>query len=249
MMRIPYHLTVLLISLIYSYDASAQVDFTNNEAQFNDEHPGLVTQDFSVSDFSPGETECCEVPVDENSDDLCFSPGQILPGIQFQNGPVPADFGICLAGPDSLGNNNPIDVLIAESFSLDFETVFPGDNVRAVGLRAGCLFDFGGPCSTVIEVRVFGPGNADLGATDLGVTDQFDSFIGIESTVSIKRIRLSNLGDPSLKGVGEVRFEGAGRGRENIPTLSELGMIAAAAGLGMIGVLYAVRKRRVQAGS
>jgi hypothetical protein len=33
----------------------------------------------------------------------------------------------------------------------------------------------------------------------------------------------------------------------NVPTLSEWGMIAAAAGLGLIGVFFAVRRRREQA--
>jgi len=35
---------------------------------------------------------------------------------------------------------------------------------------------------------------------------------------------------------------------DKIPTLSEWGMIAAAAGLGLAGVFFAVRKRRMQAG-
>lgn len=34
---------------------------------------------------------------------------------------------------------------------------------------------------------------------------------------------------------------------DNVPTLSEWGMIAAAAGLGLVGVFFAVRRKRVQA--
>ena len=44
-------------------------------------------------------------------------------------------------------------------------------------------------------------------------------------------------------GVLNVWFGNAGL---NIPTLSEWGMIAAAAGLMMIGVFFAVRRKRMQ---
>ena len=240
-----YVLGALLFSIVFSYGAAAQTQLTNNEAQFFADNPGLVIQNFSAGKVSTGVFESCEVPIDENSDDACFNPGAILPGIQFQNGPIPFDFGLVLAGPNVLGNTNPVNVLIPETYLSDFEIVFPEGNVRAAAIHAGCLLDDDGPCTSVYEVRVLGVGDVTLAATDIPATDQFDSFVGVTSTEVITKIVLTNISDLSFKGVRDVIFP-IPVGANSIPTLSEWGMIAAAAGFALIGIFYAVRRRKAQ---
>jgi len=237
---------VLLFSIVFSYGAAAQTQLTNNEAQFFAENPGLAIQNFSAGKVSTGVFESCEVPIDENSNDNCFDPGTIFPGIQFQNGPIPINFGLVLAGPNVLGNTNPVNVLIPETYLSDFEIVFPEGNVRAAAIHAGCLLDDAGPCTSVYEVRVLGVGDVTLAATDISATDQFDSFIGVTSSEVITKIVLTNISDLSFKGVRDVIFPIPG-GASSIPTLSEWGMIATAAGFALIGIFYAVRRRKAQA--
>lgn len=246
MKGISFFLGVLLVTISYSYDAGAQAVFTEDEAQFFADNPGLSTQNFSSGKVTPGNIVTCEVPVDSFSSDDCFDPGDIMPGIQFQNGPVPGDFGIVLAGPNSLNNTNPVNVLIPDTYADNFEIVFPF-GVNAAGMHLGCMFDNTGPCGDVYEVRVLGIGGVTLIATDVLTSDQFDKFIGVTSTEPITKIALINITEPSLKGLRDVSFLVPTPLITNIPTLSEWGMIAAAVGFVLVGAFYVVRRRRATA--
>lgn len=236
---------VLLFAVLSSFNAAGQTELTTDEAQFLANNPGLQIQNFSSAIVSPGNAISCFSPVDSTNSD-CFNPGDILPGILFQNGPVPVDFGLSVAGPNAAGNTNPVNVLITTQYSGEFEIVFPLGNVRAAGIHAGCMFDFTGPCSIVYEVRVLGVGDTVLVATDLLVSDQFNTFIGVTSSEVITKIVLINLSGESFKGVSDVLFPVAAQA-ENIPTLSEWGMIAAAAGFALVGMFYAMKKRGASA--
>ena len=81
---------------------------------------------------------------------------------------------------------------------------------------------------------------------------------------TIQEIRCVNFaGESFLKGVDSVTFTCDDPGEfafaacaffnrvsaDKIPTLSEWGLIAAAAGLGVVGVFFAMRRRRLQAGA
>jgi hypothetical protein len=94
---------------------------------------------------------------------------------------------------------------------------------------------------------VFGQGDALIGSTNVAVTDFFDTFLGIQSDVPITRINLSN-GNQLLffEGIDRISF-GFSDFTANIPTLSEWGMIAAAAGFALVGMFYALRRRRASA--
>ncbi len=116
--------------------------------------------------------------------------------------------------------------------------------MNAVGMDLGCLLEGPGACSDIVFVQVFGEGDELIGSRSVAVTDLFDSFLGIQSVVPITRINLSN-GDQLIffEGIDRIAF-GFTDFTANIPTLSEWGMIAAAAGLGLIGVFFAVRRGR-----
>ena len=88
-----------------------------------------------------------------------------------------------------------------------------------------------------------------MGSLIIPVSSAFDSFIGISTFEPITEITIEDI-DPNagiLQGVLNVRFGTRDFGA-SVPTLSEWGMIAAAAGLGLIGVFFAVKRRRMQAG-
>ena len=221
--------------------ASAQVSFTDDEAAFLAANPNLLFQDFEATKVGPGDVEPCNVPVDSNSNDNCFSPGDILPGITFLNGPFLAPPDLIVGGQGFVDPGLPPGpVLLTNEFADDFEIVLdPG--VSRVGLRLGCAQKE--LCDADVEVLIFNTNNFFIDQTTVHVTDSFDTFLGISSNQLISNISIRNSdpNSPSLKGVLSVWF---GNPDRNIPTLSEWGMIAAAAGLMMVGVFFAVRRRR-----
>jgi hypothetical protein len=236
-------LLVLLAVLIYSaLPASAQVTFTNNEAQFVANNPGLPEQDFEDGNVGPGVVAACDPVIDENTDDDCFSPGDILPGIEFLSQPPGED--MALVGSNF--NDNPFNVLLPNSHEIAYDIAFPNNNVNAVGVDLGCLVEGqGGMCSANVMVQVFGAGDVLLGSTTEAVTSMFDTFLGIRSTELITRINIETEEGAVFGGIDRIRF---GIGQEpavaSIPTLSEWGMVAAAAGLMLAGVFFVMRRKK-----
>lgn len=217
-----------------------QVVFTGSEAAFDATSPGLAVQDFGSGNAGPGSVVSCSEVINENTADACFSPGDILPGIEF----FAAD-DLAIVGPNF--NNNPFIILIPVSSADSMDITFPNNTVNAVGMDLGCILEGPGTCSDNVLVRVFGEGDALIGTTSVAVTDFFDSFLGIQSAVPITRINLSN-GDQLLffEGIDRISF-GFSNFTANIPTLSEWGMMVAAAGFALVGIFYVMRKRRASA--
>lgn len=221
----------------------AAVVFTSNHTQFLQDNPRLRLQTFDSGNVEPGQLQGCSTPVDSNSDDACFRPGDILPGIAFSTDP---DFGgTLLDGPFALGNLNPRKVLAPDGSKQKSVITFPGNDVRAVGLELGCLFDFSGPCvGQTMLVQVYGAGNSLLGETIVPVDSLFEAFVGITSDDQIERITFIDADletQPSFNGVERVYFPN--EGLFNIPTLSQYGVAAFALTLG-IAAIYAIRRRR-----
>ncbi|MEW6144525.1 MAG: IPTL-CTERM sorting domain-containing protein [Thermodesulfobacteriota bacterium] len=238
---------ILLTMFIFSVTpALAQVNFTFDEAEFLAQNPNLQFQNFLGTFVAPGDLLVCDDVVDSSTNDDCFTPGQILPGLVFQAKPQglgPAE--IILVGSDFFGNANPTNALIANQFGSGLDILFLTPDTNAVGITAGCLLEFE-PCTPRnMSVSVFGE-NGLIGTTNLLVSDAFDSFLGITSTEPIVEILLDNeipMSGDFQNGLLDLRF-GTRVLEINIPTLSEWGMIAAAGGLGLAGVWFAVRKRK-----
>ena len=221
--------------------ASAQVTFTDNRAEFLAANPDLLFQDFLGTPVGPGEFLDCDPPVNSRSNDECFRPGQIFTGIEFTNSPAPGPGDLFIAGANVVGNNNPSNVLADDGFDDSFDIVFTVPQVKTVGLTIGCLSE-GVPCSEGVRVMVSGAGGL-LGETVVPASSAFDSFLGIASPDEITKISLrhENPDTDSVQGVLNVWFKIE---TLNVPALSALGMAAAAAGLGLTGVFFALKKRR-----
>jgi len=224
--------------------AMAQVIFTDDRDQFLAENPGLEHQDFLNGNVpSPGVFNECSPPENARSNDACFSMGDILPFIEFNQDPFSFN-GILLMGANVFGfAGNPPAVLTNNTYLASFEILFlPG--VKTVGMDIGCARS-DSLCTESVEVLVFGL-NGLLGSTVITVTNNFDTFLGITSSERIIEIAITDTDTitPDVRGVLNVWFEPE---TNAIPTLSEWGMIAAAAGMGLVGVFFAVRRRAVKA--
>ncbi|MGH7850628.1 MAG: IPTL-CTERM sorting domain-containing protein [Thermodesulfobacteriota bacterium] len=181
--------------------------------------------------------------MDSNSNDSCFSPGDILPGIAFSTDPDLG--GTHLVGPFLFSNLNPNNVLSPDGAVQKSVITFPGNSVNTVGLELGCLFDQGGlPCTgQTMIVQVFGAGDALLGETIVPVDSTFDTFVGITSDALIERITFIDadlVTQLSFNAVERVYFPNDSF--HNVPALSQYGIAALALMFG-ISALYVIRRR------
>ncbi|MGH7851640.1 MAG: hypothetical protein ACREOP_15210 [Thermodesulfobacteriota bacterium] len=238
----PY-LIVLTVFLFTAASALAQVDFSTDETQFLAGNPNLQFQDF-VGTVNPP-PQLCDNPATSNSNDGCFSPGQILPGIEFLVDPGLSPNALVLFEGDFFGNNNPPNVLASNVGGVgdDFDLIFTEPNINAVGINAGCLSE-SSTCiiGDTVRVSVFGESGL-LGTIEIPVNSAFDSFLGINTVEPITEISILDGDVDTMQGILNVWF--GTRAAPQIPTLSDWGMIAAAAGLMMVGVFYAVKRRRL----
>jgi hypothetical protein len=240
------YLIVITVLLFYAAPALAQVDFSTDETQFLAGNPNLQFQDF-VGTNEPL-SQLCDNPATSNSNDGCFSPGQILPGIEFLVDPGLSPNALVLFEGDFFGNNNPPNVLASNVGGVgdDFDIIFTAPNIRAVGINAGCLSE-SSTCiiGDTVRVSVFG-GSGLLGTIEIPVNSAFDSFLGINTVEPITEISILDGDVDTIQGILNVWF--GTRAAPQIPTLSEWGMIAAVAGLMMVGVFFAVKRRRAATG-
>ena len=228
------YLIVITVLLFSAAPAVAQVNFTTDEAAFLAQNPNLAIQDFENGNVAPNSVIECSSVLNENTGDACFSPGDILPGIEFAQVPLSGN-KLFIAGPDV--EDNPFVVLFTNFFTDSMDITFPGNNVNAAGLILGCLSE-GVLCSDTFVIRVFGAGDELIGSTTSAVTGRFDTFVGIQSSDLITRINIAG----GFEGLGRISF-GLTAPR-NVPALSEWGMIAAVAWLMLAGVFFAVRRRK-----
>ena len=226
----------LALIFIMPKTARAQYEFTNDEAQFTTEYPGLAVQDFRGLGVIPGSDSNCTTPVNEFSDDACFSPGDVLPGIEFSAFP---QGDIALLG--AFVANNPFPALATDEFLDTLVIGFLNGDVKQVGIDLCCFAKGGAPCSETLNVNVFNEDDVQIGSTTVVATDECNSFLGISSDKFILRVELSGP-DDIFPGVDKVLF--GNRVGENVPTLSEWGMLSAAAGLGLIGLFFVARRTR-----
>lgn len=224
---------------------STAAEFTDSFDEFVAENPGLSQQRFNSQVIPALQFINCDSPVNSQSNDQCFSPGFINTGIAFLVNESPGSALFALVGPDFSNGGNPPNVLVSSIDVSSFDIVFPASKARAVGFEAGCLSD-GTPCSSELTVRVFGDGPNVIGETTIQLSAQFDTFLGIEYTEPIRRVSIITASQNVYQGVESVLFE-LGPDVNPIPTLSEWGMMAAAAGIALIGVFYALRRRKASA--
>lgn len=234
---IPVFLFLFLFGTVQS-----QAEYSTDKAAFSAEYPGLTPQMFADSNAGPGESIFCDAPIDSTTNNPCVTPGVIDPAIFFTINGSAMD-AMNINGPFVDGFANPNTALVTaaslDTFIIRFTEEIP---VNVVGLDIGCFdkseLSFG--CSDTVEVEVFGFGGNVIGGFELDVTDQFDSFLGISNGDPIRQIRITPM-DPegAVAGVDAVYF---GFFRD-VPTMSEWGMIATVAALGLVSFMVLRRRK------
>lgn len=239
-------LYLIVIALIFfSFTpAFGQVTFTTDKAQFLADNPNLLFQDFESTKVPDGGGDTCNVPVDSESDDDCFSPGDILPQLTFYNLPTQPMGGLKVLGTNAAGPGTPPGPILIENTGTDTFDVVVDPGVTRIGLTVGCYTQ--GKCDTTADIVVLDTQEQLIGQTTVNVDSAFSNFLGISSSVPICCVLIQHRAgqDPDHgNGILNVWFGDS----RNIPALSEWGMIAAIVGLGFVGVFFAARRRRAQA--
>jgi len=170
--------------------------FTNRPA-FDTAYPGLPIEDFEEATIGAGNVDSIPAPLDEFSNNAYFNPGDILPGIQFQDTPLTPPDGLAILGAGFMGN--PSINIVANYFVNSFEIVFT-DNVNAVGMD---LVSYVG--SGTVNIEVFGPGSVSLGTTTATASNAGDFWGVFSDSDYIASIVISDTGS-GAEGADNVAF-------------------------------------------
>ena len=168
--------------------------FYDNHDAFFQQFPGLPLEDFEEGKVADAGILVCPGPVDASNNNLCFSSGDILPGVEFHS-----DHSIFLIGPGFSGNlsKNIVVSFGGDAFIIDFT----GENVTATGM------DLVSYSADICQVDVFGQPDVSgtrplLGSKTAAPCTEQGTFLGVCSPKEIiTRIRIQA---PILN----LRFEG-----------------------------------------
>lgn len=235
-------IALIPLFLLVLTTAYAFAEYTTDKEKFLTEYPDLNVQDFSAAIVDPGMVVSCSSFINSETNDTCFSPGDILPDISFsaifQNMPGGA---LDAGGIFAFGNNNPKKTLTTNDGGDTFRINFSERSTNVVGLQIGCFTQ--ASCSQTVTVQSFGDQGTMIGSFDLDVSDSFDSFLGVSIPKGISAITITGMNANFVLGVDTVYF-GLQINR-NVPTISQWGVIATVAGLALIG--FVVLRRRQKA--
>lgn len=175
--------------------------YYNDRTTFNAAFPGLPVEDFEAGLWADGNTLGCPAPFNTFTNNNCFAPGGILPGISFQDNPLNAAGGgsangLAGVGPGAFGaiSKNIVANTAADSFEILFSPP-----VRAVGLDLIHYFTHG----AVVNITLYDASNALIGATE-AIANNSGIFWGVYSVTPIGRINIVSAG--GFEGVDNVAF-------------------------------------------
>lgn len=147
--------------------------FWTDRALFDAAFPGLPTEDWSGTSVGAGLIASCTPPLNSTTNDACFTPGSVLPGIELNVNVTTGGGDYVVIGAGALSNTN---VLVGPNSFVDDLVLNFNPAVRAVGL------DVVNPLAPgfTYDVEIFGTGGS-LGTTT--VTDGTEgNFWGVDST-------------------------------------------------------------------
>src|SRR5437867_8535581 len=181
--------------------------FYDNHDAFFQQFPGLPLEDFEKGKVLDGDILVCPGPVDASNNNHCFSPGDILPGVEFNSA-----HSIDLIGRGLLGNpsKNIVVSFGGDAFIIDFT----GGNVTATGM------DLIAYSRDRCHIDVFGASGLQ-DTTSAPCTEQ-GAFWGVSSDSIITRIRIQV---PNLRfeGVDNIAFGPGGAAPVNRPPVANAG--------------------------
>jgi hypothetical protein len=170
---------------------------------FDAANPNLPIEDFENGIPGPGSVVGCPAPFNETTDNDCFAPGSILPGISFQDDPLNDAGGGSVNGMVFLGSGfagNPTDVIIANTFVDSFDIFFT-EVANAAGMDLVSYFN-GDP----ITITVYAADGTTVLDTMTAPSSNAGIFWGVSANEPIGRIKLDSTTGQEAEGVDNIAF-------------------------------------------
>jgi PKD repeat protein len=166
----------------------------DDRATFLAQFPDLPLEDFEEGRVADRDAVGCPGPLDATSDNDCFDPAEIQPGVQFNSD----GGGIALVGPGFLGA--PSKNIVADVLTDAFIIEFTGGNVTAAGMDLVAYF-----ANDVCQIDVFG--QTGLITSTTAPCTNAGAFWGVSATEAITRIRIF-APTGQAEGVDNIAFGG-----------------------------------------
>lgn len=201
--------------------------------------PGLPCEDFEEGLGIPGVVGA-PAPLNASTSNPYFSPGEILPGIEFRDNPLNG-------GKDGLGlayvaagfAGNPSITVVANTFVDMYEIVF-SPPVTSAGMDLQSFFT-----GASLEIRMYDASDIQFGLAN-GTSSPAGTFWGFVSTTPVGRLTFLHpaVSGDGAEGVDNICF-GDGAPAPSllaIPTLSGVGLASLAA-LTLLAAVLLLRRR------
>ncbi len=182
--------TLLVLCAAYPADAAPTLtaggllQFTN-QTEFQQAFPGLPKEDFEESPVGSGSLLLCTAPINSLTDNNCFSPGDILPGLAIDTVSPPAvpSEALSVAGNGYFGVVS--DTVGSGSVTTGLEISFSGSDIHAVGMNLSDSINING------TIKIYGPSDALLDTIIRPLTTT-PAFFGLYSSQPITRITIES---------------------------------------------------------
>ena len=182
--------------------SALELTFSTSRADFDAQFPGLPVEGFEAGIVPDADVVGCPGPLDATSNNDCFLPGGILPGIRFNSdhtsGRDETGQDVALLGNGFGGvahSKQLVATFAVDGFVIDFTA-----GVGAAGMDLVSYADDN------CQVDVFGLNDVLLGSTTAPCT-KAGTFWGVSSTTAIARIRIYSP-THQFEGVDNIAFGG-----------------------------------------
>ncbi len=187
--------------------------FYSDRVAFDAYFPGLPVEGFEQGNVDPGGVLGCPAPLDETSNNACFTPGQILPGVRFDITPGPhPDDGLVLVGAGF--NSNPSIILLANFFVDTFDIYFTRPDVFVAGMDLHSHY-----AADNVAITVYGLDGVTVIGSTTALATPTGSFWGVAAGQPIGRINIDSPTDQA-EGVDNLAFGNSCPGMADLPWVS-----------------------------
>ena len=218
--------SVAVLATLCATSASVQAQTTyTNRAAFDIANPGLALENFEEATLVNG--TAVTAPLDKNSNNVNFTPGQIKDGIRFTTvGSSPNEFFI----NNSYGGSFNTTKVATTNYSSNLaDILFYNNNVTAFG------FDL---YNGLYVINIFDSNNVQIGSGNVDANR--GAFFGFSSNQLISHVAFNNT--TTFETFDNVEFGGAGV--PNSSPVPEPGSVAMLAGFAVTGASFILRRKR-----
>jgi hypothetical protein len=138
------HLFAVFITCVFTASPSWALTIYTDRTAFETANPGLLTEDFESNNLGVSSSKQCPQPLNSSSNNTCFLPDQLLPGVEYSLPDTAVGTFLALdnnSGTSRLGANSAADPLVIEFDNLSITAA--GLDIRCPFSRAGSVKFFG----------------------------------------------------------------------------------------------------------